>query len=499
MTKDRTPPVRPDMAHLLEAYRNEDAHGRHVAALALHIFDRARSRLGIPASDRKVLEAAALLHDVGFGVAPEDHARAGAELVAQEGLPGLTDVQRSTVAAAILLHASRYKPFLRSPILAELANRKRALRLAAILRIADGLDHGHLQDTGITRVAFRRGRMTLSVVCLAYAPNADCAEAKADLFRDVFGIGVSVAVRDAGDMSVLLKGVVTADTDALAAARLVLASQHRAMVDKEASTMVGGDPEYLHDLRVAARRFRFALRFFRPLLSETSATVCEKEVADLCRRLGPARDAQVWLAFVEDTMARLGRREHPRWLAYLEETRAAEQREFRGLRRILRSSTYRDVARHMAVLVRSEIPDLERSGPSGEFGAFAVKRLRTLYRRLQKTKLNLRGLAAQDLHEIRKDCRKERYRAEFAAGALGPAVLKLSKQLRVLTNTLGTVHDMDIRLEAARAGEHKLPPGCRKVMRGIRREALAGFRAGWQALHAKRCRRAVEKAFKRCR
>jgi CHAD domain-containing protein len=486
-----------DIASLCGKYRNEDAHSRHVAALTLQLFDQARSQLGIPAADRRVLEAAALLHDIGFGVAPDDHARAGAEIVLREGLPDLTPVQRQRAAAAILLHASRYKPLLRSQLLTELDNRKPALRLAAILRIGDGLDHGHVQDTVIRSVEFRGGCMVVRAACRAYALSAVRAEAKSDLFRETFGIGVSVAVPTAREVPLLLKSVVKADTNALSAARLILASQYRAMVDEEANTIAGGDPEYLHDLRVAVRRFRFALRFFRPLLNETSAMTCEAEVAELCRRLGPARDAQVWLAFVEETMARLGREEHPGWLGYLEETRATERREFRGLRRILRGSAYRGTARHMASLVRAEMPALERHGPAGHFGAFAVKRLRKLYRRLQKTRLEFQDLAPERLHDVRKDCRRERYGAEFAAGALGSAVFNLSKQLRVLTNTLGTVHDMDIRLEASREGTHALPPGLRKVMRSIRSDALKEFRSGWKGMHTKRCRRAVQKAFKR--
>jgi len=490
-------PRRLDIARLSARYRNEDAHARQVAALALCLFDRVRSHLGIAAADRKVLEAAALLHDVGFAVAPDDHARAGAELVLREGLPRLTPVQRRTAAAAILLHAPRHERLLRSPVLSELNNPARALRLAAVLRIADGLDHGHLQDATIRRVRFRDGRLALTVTSRAYALNGARAEAKADLFREVFGLNVSVTVRDLAGGGPLLDGVVTARTDAFAAARLVLSSQYRAMVDREADTIAGGDPEYLHDLRVAARRFRFGLRFFRPLLTETSAPACEKEVAGLCRRLGPARDAQVWLAFVEDVMARHGRDGNARWLQYLAEMREAERTASRGLRRILRSRGSRDVIGHMAALVRVEIPELERRGAAGDFSAFAVKRLRKLYRRLQRTTLDLDGLSSAQLHELRKDCRKERYRAEFAAGALGPAVQQLANQLRVLTNTLGTVHDMDIRLEVARKGVSPFPPGLRKVMRVVRRNALAEFRSGWKALHARRCRRAVEKTFDR--
>lgn len=484
-------PRRLDIDRFCAKHHNEDAHARHVAGLALSLFDGARSRLAIPASDRKVLEAAALLHDIGFAEAPEDHARVGAQLVLREGLPGLTAVQRRTAAVAILLHAPRYKGLLRNGILTGLNDRRRALRLAAILRIADGLDHGHMQDTAIRRVAFRGGSMALDVTSRAYVLNGARAASKADLFRDVFGLSTSLTVRGPADECPLLEGVVTKSTDALCAARLVLSSQYRAMLDQEADTIAGGDPEYLHDLRVGARRFRFALRFFGPLLRETSAEDCERAVAGLCRQLGPARDAQVQVAFIADTMATRGWGDRAEWQEYHQHERQVERRAFRALRRILRSDGYRAVTHHMARLVRVEVPDRERCGGAGEFSTFAVRRLRKLYRRLEKTELDPRRLSPAQLHELRKDCRKERYRAEFAAGALGPAISRLSKQLRLLTNTLGTVHDVDLRLEAARDGKAALPSELRKVMRAIRREALAGFRSGWKAMQRRGNRRDV--------
>ncbi len=62
----------------------------------------------------------------------------------------------------------------------------RIKKLAAILRVADGLDHDHIQDARIQ--FFRRGRKVdkLGVEWRWYAGNIPWAEAKADLWEAVF-------------------------------------------------------------------------------------------------------------------------------------------------------------------------------------------------------------------------------------------------------------------------------------------------------------------------
>lgn len=70
---------------------------------------------------------------------------------------------------------------------------------------------------------------------------------------------------------------------------------------EEAGRRVAGgeDEEALHDFRVALRRLRSALRAFRPLLGELVPAGSRRELRDLARATGPARDAEVlhaWLA-----------------------------------------------------------------------------------------------------------------------------------------------------------------------------------------------------------
>jgi CHAD domain-containing protein len=59
-----------------------------------------------------------------------------------------------------------------------------------------------------------------------------------------------------------------------------------------------GDPEELHKLRVAIRRLRALLRASRPMIEDARAERLRTRLGNLGRILGPARDADVFSAYV---------------------------------------------------------------------------------------------------------------------------------------------------------------------------------------------------------
>lgn len=64
-----------------------------------------------------------------------------------------------------------------------------------------------------------------------------------------------------------------------------------------AGILAGEDPEYLHQGRVALRRLRTALGLFAPALDQRARRVLRKDLRALLRKLGPARDWDVFVAF----------------------------------------------------------------------------------------------------------------------------------------------------------------------------------------------------------
>ncbi|MHB1487070.1 MAG: Ppx/GppA phosphatase family protein [Acidimicrobiales bacterium] len=123
-----------------------EAHSRQVAWLALALFDAVGPALGLGPVERELLELGCLLHDIGEHVSPEGHERHTAYLIKNAGLRGFSPEE-----VALLVTLGRFhrrgtpkpdqEPF---DALAE-SSRMPALRLLAILRVADALDRSHNQ------------------------------------------------------------------------------------------------------------------------------------------------------------------------------------------------------------------------------------------------------------------------------------------------------------------------------------------------------------------
>ena len=121
------------------------AHSQHVSVLALQIYDGlVKNRLLRPAEKaRRILQAAALLHDVGLAKARRKHQKRSCRLISGKlAVPlGWTSEDLRAVAAVARYHRGAL-PNPQHKCLKAISGAARAaiIRLAAILRLANGLD-----------------------------------------------------------------------------------------------------------------------------------------------------------------------------------------------------------------------------------------------------------------------------------------------------------------------------------------------------------------------
>ena len=172
----------------------DERHARQVTRLALQLFDQLAPQHGLPASARGLLEAAALLHDVGHAVSPQRHHKHTFYLVQNADLAGFTDQERLLVALVARYHR-RTPPERGRPDLAPLAagELRQVRRLVALLRIADALDRSHHQPVSDVRASAAAGR--IRVVAKARSPvdlELWDAAREAPYFRAAMGRRVEV-------------------------------------------------------------------------------------------------------------------------------------------------------------------------------------------------------------------------------------------------------------------------------------------------------------------
>ena len=142
----------------------DEAHGRHVAKLAAALFDQTRSLHALKRDDRKLLVAAAILHDVGTFISYKRHHKHSLYIIAESELPGLTPTEILMVANIARYHrkntpAPHHEYYMRL----DEKHRERVSKLSALLRLADALDREHLQRIEEVRADVEKGVLEMSV------------------------------------------------------------------------------------------------------------------------------------------------------------------------------------------------------------------------------------------------------------------------------------------------------------------------------------------------
>jgi len=166
----------------------EPEHGRHVARLALVLFDGLAPLHGLGLRERHLLHAGALVHDVGMSVADRGHHKRSYHLIARHSFRHWKSREVGFVALLARYHR-KAAPNIKHGKYSALPRRDREaiLRLSAILRLADGLDSAHLSTVQGIDVSCEG-----ETVRLRLRAERDCgaeiwgAERKADLFESVF-------------------------------------------------------------------------------------------------------------------------------------------------------------------------------------------------------------------------------------------------------------------------------------------------------------------------
>jgi exopolyphosphatase/pppGpp-phosphohydrolase len=144
---------------LSQSCEYEAQHTHQVTRLALRLFDELRSVHGLGPRERLWLQYASLLHDIGLIEGTPGHHKASLRIILDSPLLPLDKSTRLLVGAVARYHRGAL-PRERHGHFARLKpGARRVVRiLAAVLRVADGLDYTHqsLVDDLVCNVASER-------------------------------------------------------------------------------------------------------------------------------------------------------------------------------------------------------------------------------------------------------------------------------------------------------------------------------------------------------
>lgn len=254
---------------------------------------------------------------------------------------------------------------------------------------------------------------------------------------------------------------------AAAATRRALLHLFEQMLAQQEAVLRGDDPDAVHDFRVAVRRTRSALGQVRGVFSTFRRDRFRENFAWLAGESNHLRDTDVLLEQLPELAAEVC----PENAADLEPLRefllgeraTAQQ----AMVKVLRGSKYRRLLRTWRAFLEKPPKVTARSAPNAERPILEVARERiyAVYRGIRKkTRAFKAPVPAEDLHQLRIDCKKLRYLLELFRSLWGAdEIADVLADLKHLQDLLGEMNDLEVQkgrlLELARALEARAAGG----------------------------------------
>ena len=191
---------------LADKYHYPKEHSHQVKHLTSQMFDQTKGLLhDYTEKEKELLEAAAILHDIGSLVAHNDHHKHTYYLIRNSGLLGFNDEEVELIANIARYHR-RSNPKDSHPNFQKLPREHKKLvkELSSLLRIAEGLDKGHKHAIKDIEICTNSSKNKLKLKLSSNIKNYDCslerwsATGKSREFEKEFGVDLDFIMNKSG-------------------------------------------------------------------------------------------------------------------------------------------------------------------------------------------------------------------------------------------------------------------------------------------------------------
>ena len=234
--------------------------------------------------------------------------------------------------------------------------------------------------------------------------------------------------------------------DALVWAAEVLRVRFDEIVARRGAVLDSDDIEAVHEMRVATRRLRSALRDFAPILRKRPMKGVARDLKKLADSLGAARDEDVAIVALEklrkkaeDKAVKTGIR---KLIAERRKKRARAQIE---LTEALRASAIDDLQKRFYAAVEKAASKKTKSISFTDAGREAVRQ--GLQEFCDLSKSLYAPFEVEKLHKLRISAKRLRYALELFTACWGARVAPFAEQIAEMQSFLGEVHDADAWIE----------------------------------------------------
>ena len=195
----------------LRLFESDTGHAHHITKLALAMFDGWMELHKVRKSYRRLLETAALLHDIGITINFYSHARHSAYMIQNAKLFGLTHKEQIITSAIAGWHNGVSKNYFKSRFYKEMlteSNWKLINKLALLLALAESLDYSETRMVHTLTPSFNKKNAVLTVHA-EHMPTIEMHQLQDHLswFKKTMGVELKVEViQDPEDMLVAEEG-----------------------------------------------------------------------------------------------------------------------------------------------------------------------------------------------------------------------------------------------------------------------------------------------------
>jgi CHAD domain-containing protein len=238
-------------------------------------------------------------------------------------------------------------------------------------------------------------------------------------------------------------------------------------------TLGGEDIEALHDMRVASRRLRAALRVFGPCFRSKDLKPVVAEVRNITQALGSVRDQDVFLDFLAGYAKSSGA--DIAWL--IEHENIVRENGRSAMIQVLGDLKQSDLPKRMAKLIGSATN--AKSINNERFVAQAPGQIAPRLADLLDLSATIQDPSkAAELHQMRIASKRLRYTLEAFAPCFGRRMQERISEVKLLQEFLGDIHDCDVWIDKLRQHLAAIDPATEraKILEQVIAERTA-FRA----------------------
>jgi CHAD domain-containing protein len=201
----------------------------------------------------------------------------------------------------------------------------------------------------------------------------------------------------------------------------------------------------VHDMRVAARRLRSALRDIGPFLQADPLKEVKKELKIISDALGAVRDRDVAIGSLNKLSDDADGDDVKAGIELLVEENVVKRNVARvDLTTVITEKTVEALRKKLKASIKEAATGARRSSfdeAAGRMVAANLEEMHGLAPRLYKP------FKRNGLHKLRIAAKRLRYSLELAALCRGPEAKKIAKEISRMQDLLGELHDCDLWIE----------------------------------------------------